>query len=198
MRRTELQREAWGPTGDPERHRSLAELTAAWQAMPADPDDAGELRLICRRLADGRRETPDEVLLSLEEGVPGDGWSRRPPRDPEAQLAVINHALASLLANGQPVTHSGDNLYVRLNLDAANLPTGTRLRIGDAEVTVSPKPHNGCAKFHDRFGADALRFVQASATRHHNLRGIYWVVSRPGRIWAGAPISVTERPQPTA
>ncbi len=188
-----LQQEAYGPVGDAACHLSWAELSGAWRGMTYEPEEAGELVLICRRLADGRRETPDEVMLSSEEGVPGDGWARRPPRDPQAQLAVIHYAVARLLANGQPVTHSGDNLYVRLNISAENLPTGSRLQLGDAQVTVSPKPHNGCAKFHDRFGADALRFVQAAATRDQNLRGIYWVVSKPGRVWAGAPITLISR-----
>ncbi len=187
---TELRREAWGPHGDPDRHLSLRELREAHAALPAEDGDLGELKLICRRLPDGRRETPDEVVLSVEEGVPGDGWSRRPPRDPEAQIAVINQQVVELLANGQPVTLSGDNLYVAIDISAENMPTGTRLAVGEARLRVSPKPHNGCAKFHDRFGADALRFVQDSATRHKNLRGIYWQVEDAGRVWVGAPIRV--------
>lgn len=185
---TALQREAYGPTGDPDCHLSLRELRAAWQDLPAQSADQGRLALICQRRPDGGRDTPDEARLTRAEGLVGDGWSRRPPRDPEAQIAVINHALAQLLANGQPVTHSGDNLYVDLDLAAAHWPTGCRLQVGEAVVMVSPKPHNGCAKFHDRFGADALRFVQDSATRSRNLRGIYWQVVEDGRIWQGAPI----------
>lgn len=189
-----LQREAWGPTGDPACHLSLRALETAWAQFPADDPEQGRLELICQRQPDGSRTTPDEGFLDQEQGLLGDGWYRRPPRNPEAQLAVMHHAVAQLLANGQPITHSGDNLYVQLDISAANLPTGTRLQVGEAEVRVSPMPHNGCAKFHDRFGADALRFVQASATRHCNLRGIYWMVSRSGRVWQGAPIRVLERP----
>ena len=37
--------------------------------------------------------------------------------------------------------------------------------VGEAMVEVTPKPHNGCSKFDVRFGNDALRFVQAPATR---------------------------------
>lgn len=188
-----LQREAWGPSGNPACHLSLREITERWRQLPREDADLGHIVVICQRLPDGRRETPEAAQLDREQGLVGDGWYRRPPREPQAQLAVMNHQLAQLLANGQPVTHSGDNLYVSLDISAGNLPTGTRLQVGDAQVSVSPKPHNGCAKFHDRFGADALRFVQASASREQNLRGIYWMVIEPGRIWSGAPIRVLAR-----
>ena len=190
----ELTREAHGPEGDAARHRPLAELEAALGALPAAPRDTGRLALIVRRRADGVRETPERVVLSPEEGVPGDGWSRRPPRDPEAQLAVMRRDVAELLAHGQPITLFGDNLFVELDLSAANLPTGTRLRVGEALVVVTAEPHNGCRKFQGRFGAAALRLVQAPATRPQNLRGIYWRVVAAGPAAVGDPIEVLSRP----
>jgi len=190
----ELAKEAFGPEGDPARHRPLAGLEAALRALPSAPTDAGRVALIVRRRADGTRETPGRVLLTAEEGVPGDGWSRRPPRDLEAQLAVMQRDVAELLANGQPLTLFGDNLFVELDLSAANLPLGTRLRVGEAEVVVTAKPHNGCHKFNGRFGADALRFVQAPGTRARNLRGIYWRVIAAGPAAVGDPIEVLARP----
>jgi len=181
------------PAGDPSRHRPLAELAAALRALPTAARDAGRLALIVRRRADGVRETPGRVRLTLEEGVPGDDWSRRPPRDPAAQLAVMRREVAELIAHGQPLTLFGDNLLVELDLSAANLPEGSRLRVGDALVEVTPKPHNGCKKFKGRFGEDALRFVQAPPTRDQNLRGIYWKVVEPGDVSVGAGIEVLSR-----
>jgi MOSC domain-containing protein YiiM len=186
--------EAFGPPGDASRHLALAELETGLHALPELPRDSGELALIVRRRADGERETPERVLLTSEEGVPGDGWSRRPPRDPEAQLAVMNHDVATLIANGQSLTVFGDNLFVHLDLSARNLPVGTRLRMGEALVEVTPKPHNGCQKFKQRFGSDALRFVQAQETRALNLRGIYWKVIAAGELNLGARIQVISRP----
>jgi MOSC domain-containing protein YiiM len=190
----ELRKEAFGPHGDPARHRGAADLAAGLLAMPAPPKDSGSLKLIVRRLADGTRETVQAVILSPEEGVPGDGWDRRPPRNPEAQLAVMSHAVAELIANGQSLTVFGDNLFVDLDISAENLPLGTRLRVGDAIVEVSPKPHNGCSKFRERFGQAALDFVGAPPTRHRNLRGIYWKVIEPGPTAVGAPVEVLSRP----
>lgn len=165
---------------------------AGGRSRPRLATPAGSRSL--RRHADGRRETLARTLLSLAEGVPGDGWSRRPPRDPEAQLAVMRRDVAALVANGQPLTLFGDNLFVELDLSAANLPVGTRLRVGSAVVAMTPKPHNGCVKFKGRFGKDALRFVQAPATRDQNLRGVYWKVVEPGEARAGDEVAVLSRP----
>lgn len=130
----ELRREAFGPDGDPTRHPPRAALETGLRALAPAPKETGRLALVIRRRADGVRETPAQVRLSPEEGVPGDGWSRRPPRDPLAQLSVMQREVAELLANGQPLTVFGDNLFVDLDLSAANLPPGSRLRVGEARV----------------------------------------------------------------
>jgi MOSC domain-containing protein YiiM len=191
---TELVKEAYGPTGDPSLHRRLCDLEAGLRSFAALPADTGRLVRIVRRHAGGERERLERVLLSPEKGLPGDGWSRRPPRDPDAQLAVMRRDVAELIANGQPLDLFGDNLFVDFDISAANLPIGARLRVGEATVEVTPKPHNGCSKFHARFGADALRFVAAKATRDLNLRGIYWRVVEAGEVFAGAPIRVVPPP----
>jgi hypothetical protein len=190
----ELQAEAFGPRGDATRHRGLAALEAGFRALRESPQESGTLRLIVRRRADGTRETPDRVELTREHGVPDDGWSRRPPRDLEAQLAVMRHDVAELVANGQPLSIFGDNLFVDFDISAGHLPVGTRIYLGGAVVEVTPKPHDGCLKFKQRFGQDALQFVQARSTRSQNLRGIYWKVVADGEIRVGAPIHVMSRP----
>jgi hypothetical protein len=180
--------EAWGPRGDPARHRPLASLEAGLGALPAAPRDEGRLLLVVRRRADGVREAPERIVLSREEGVPGDRWSRLPRRDPEQQLSVMCGAVAGLIANGQALAVFGDNLFVDLDLSAANLPAGSRLRVGEAVVEMTPQPHDGCSKFKARFGGDALAFVQARASRSLNLRGVYWKVVEAGPVGAGDPI----------
>jgi len=194
MTELELRKEAYGPVGDVARHRTFDDLMAGLRALAAPPRDVGTLALIVRRCADGTRETPERVRLAPDEGVPGDGWTRRPPRQPEAQLAVMRSDVAALIANGQPLTLFGDNLLVDLDVSAANLPFGARLRVGDAVVEMTPKPHNGCSKFSARFGADALRFVGPGAERPLNLRGIYWRVVEAGDAAVGCSISVIFRP----
>lgn len=180
--------------GDSACHRPLAELEAGLRALPQLPKDSGRLTLIVRRRVDGSRETPERMRLTPDEGVPGDSWGRNPSRKIEAQIAVMRRDVAELLANGQPLTLFGDSLFVDFDISLGNLPIGSRLRVGEAVVEVTPMPHNGCAKFKGRFGVDALFFVNAKPTRHLNLRGIYWKVIEAGEACVGAPIEVIARP----
>jgi MOSC domain-containing protein YiiM len=178
----------------PVPYHPLAHLKQCFAQLTTPPADSGRLALIVCRRAPGVHEALDRVVLTLEKGVPGDEWNRRTPRNPDAQLTVMRRDIAELLAYGQPLTTSGDNLIVDLDISVGNLPVGTRVCIGEAVVEVTAKPHNGCHKFAKRFGHDALRFVQAPETRHHNLRGIYWKVVIPGEVGTGAPIQVLARP----
>jgi MOSC domain-containing protein YiiM len=80
---------------------------------------------------------------------------------------------------------AGDQLYVDLDLSKENLPPGTRLRIGDAVIEVSDKPHTGCDKFASRFGAEALRFVNTGVGRDARFRGVNTFVVRSGEVNVG-------------
>ena len=182
--------EAYGPEGDPARHLPLDELVARVCSLPPPPRDSGRLHLIVRRHADGTRETLERARLTAEGGIPGDRWGRKLPVNSEAQLTVMRRDIAEVIANGQPLTMFGDNLFVDLDISAENLPVGTRAWLGDALLEVTPKPHNGCLKFKGRFGQDALEFVQAKETRSQNYRGIYFRVVEAGEAGVGASISV--------
>ena len=181
-------------SGDMSRHLPLSDLESRLRAFSPLPKDSGRLAVIVRRHLDGSRETPEQLRLSPEDGVPGDSWGRDPKRMLDAQIAVMQRDVAELIANGQPLTLFGDSLFVEFDLYTANLPIGSRLRVGEAVVEVTPMPHNGCSKFKARFGGDALFFVNAKPTRHLNLRGIYWKVIEAGEVRVGSPIAVMARP----
>ena len=85
---------------------------------------------------------------------------------------------------------AGDQLYVDLDLSEANLPPGTRLAIGEAEIEMTDQLHTGCAKFVSRFGVDAMKFVNSPVGRALRLRGAYARVTRAGRIAQGDEIRV--------
>lgn len=180
--------------GDATRHLSTAELEARLRALPPARTDTGRLALIVRRPTKDAREVLPRARLSPEAGLPGDNWSHKPAPDPTAQLTIMQTSVAELIANGQSLALFGDNLFVDLELSTANLPIGSRLRVGGAVVEVTPMPHDGCSKFNARFGNDALRFVNAKPTRHLNLRGIYWRVVEAGEIEVGSPVQVLSRP----
>jgi ribosomal protein S18 acetylase RimI-like enzyme len=80
-----------------------------------------------------------------------------------------------------------------LDISAANLPPGSRVRIGNAVLEVTPLAHNGCKKFRARFGDDALRFVSKTELRPRNLRGIHVRVIEGGEVGVGDQVEVILR-----
>lgn len=181
--------------GAPAAFLALDVLQARLAAAPRAPADIGHVRLLVTRHRGGVRETQQRVAMSADSGMPGDSWGRQRNPAPEAQLAVMQFDVASLIANGQPLTLFGDQLFLELDLSEANLPAGSVLRAGTATLEVTPMPHNGCRKFRARFGEGALRFVSSRELRHLNLRGIYLRVIEAGEIAVDDEIHVLRRPK---
>ena len=74
----------------------------------------------------------------------------------------MNARVAGLVAGGTDrMALAGDQLYIDLDLSVGNLPAGSLLAVGRAVLQVSDAPHLGCAKFVERFGAEAMRFVNS-------------------------------------
>src|SRR4029077_19285446 len=107
-------------------------------------------------------------------------------RHPDMQLNIMNARAIALVAQARdrwPL--AGDQLYIDMDLSAANLPAWTRLSLGTAVIEVTDQPHTGCHKFVSRFGVDAMKFVNSAVGRELNLRGINARVVQPGTIRVG-------------
>lgn len=178
--------------GDPARFRSLAQLEQGLAAL-STAKDRGVVTMVVARTDGGRREILRSVRLEVDGGIPGDSWGRRSSRKPETSIAVMQTDVAELIANGQPIELSGDNLYLALDLSNENLPTGSRVRAGGVVFEVTPYPHNGCKKFLGRFGEDAVRFTSDPGRRHRNLRGVYMRVVEAGEVRPGDVVEVVTR-----
>ena len=144
------------------------------------PVGRGVVEMVVVRPEPGTRTVLEEAALDPAVGMVGDCWLARGSRhsddgsaSPLMQLTLMNARVADLVAGARdrwPL--AGDQLYVDLDLGAASLPPGTRLRVGTAVVEVTEQPHTGCAKFAERFGIEAARFVNTPEGQAHRFRGM--------------------------
>jgi hypothetical protein len=171
-------------------HLSRECLAAGLGQIRDSPQDGGRVVLIARRPAVGKRDLPTEAVLDQVVGLDGDNWLARGSRstpdgaaDPQRQVTVMNARVAELVAGGTDrMPLAGDQLYLDLDLSLDNLPAGSLLAVGEAVLQVSDVPHLGCAKFVERFGAEAMRFVNSRAGRRLRLRGMNARVVVPGTV----------------
>jgi hypothetical protein len=175
------------------RHLTTEEIAAGLNEITQSPKSEGTLRLIVRRPRVGEREILDEAELDPTVGLFGDTWLQRKSSrtadgspHPDMQLNVMNARTIALLAQTKerwPL--AGDQLFVDLDLSEHNLPAGTQLLLGTAVIEVTSQPHTGCGKFVERFGTDAMQFVNSPTGRSLRMRGLNAKVVCAGRIRAG-------------
>jgi len=174
-------------------HLTAEQLQMGLDHIRRAPADGGVLDLIVRRPTVNEREVLEQAELDLIVGLVGDTWNRRrskstPDGSPnvEMQITVINSRAASLVARDESRWQlAGDQLYLDMDLSAANLPAGTRLALGAAVIEVTAPPHLGCQKFVARFGLEAMKFVNSPVGRDLRLRGLHARVIQSGRICKG-------------
>jgi hypothetical protein len=169
------------------------EYDARLEQIGPSPVDGGKVELIVRRPGVDQREVLEQAELTLEDGLRGDSWRARGHKrmpdgsaNPEAQVTLMNSRIIQLVAQDParwPL--AGDQLFVDLDLSIENLPPGQRLAIGTAVIEISQAPHTGCAKFTDRFGGNATRFVNSPEGRRQRRRGANARVIQPGTIKQG-------------
>jgi len=157
------------------------------------PKDNGVLKMIVRRPNVDGREVVNEGELDPLEGLVGDTWKARGSghtpdglAEINAQITVMNSRTIAVLAQDEerwPL--AGDQLYIDMDLSDDNIPPGTHLAIGSAIIEVSAEPHTGCKKFSERFGVEALKFVNSAEGKQLHLRGINTRVIRAGVIRVG-------------
>ena len=174
-------------------HLTHDQLMETLDDIRASPADGGTLELIVQRPGEDQRVVLDEAELNFEEGLAGDSWNQRGSGrtedgspHPDMQLNIMNARILRHIARDPGrMPLAGDQLIVDLDLSEENLPAWTRLAIGEAVIEITDQPHNGCAKFTQRFGREAHRFVNSDLGKQLKLRGVNARVVTPGTIRSG-------------
>jgi MOSC domain-containing protein YiiM len=175
-------------------HLDLSALESGLDEIRLSPKAKGRLELIVRRPEIGQREVLTEASLDTAVGLDGDNWGTRSVEpQPKAQITLTNaRAIALVARKPERWSLAGDQLYVDFDLGGENAPPGTRLAIGSAVVEITELPHRGCRKYLDRFGADALKFVNSEAGLELNLRGVNARVVVAGTVRTGDAVEKIE------
>lgn len=176
-------------------HPTTDDLMALLPCIAESPQDSGTVDLIVARPEIDEREVLTVGILRRGTGLDGDNYVERGSphtpdghAHPEAQLNVMMSRALDAVSGGErslwPL--AGDQLIVDFDLSEETAPVGTRLAVGSAVIEVSPKPHRGCAKFAQRFGQDAVRWVNHDPSLR--LRGVNAVVVSGGEVRTGDAI----------
>jgi MOSC domain-containing protein YiiM len=178
---------------EPLTHLTKTELEVGLEHIRQSPQDNGVLKMIVRRPDIDAREIIEVGELNTEVGLVGDTWKMRGSKimpdgsaNPQAQITLMNSRAVALIAqSAERWSLAGDQLYVDMDLSEANLPAGTQIAIGSALLEISAQPHTGCAKFSQRFGVEAHKFVNSPDGKPLRLRGVNARVVQRGTIRVG-------------
>lgn len=175
------------------KHLSSGELQAGLPVIRQAPGDNGLVRAIVIRPETNQRQSLQTCEFSPGLGVHGDNWAKGcwltlddGSPHPDVQVAIMNARVIELVAQDPdrwPL--AGDNLFIDLDLSEDNLPFGQQLSVGSTVLEVTDTPHNGCAKFAERFGPDSVKFVNSPEGKQLHLRGIYAKIVQAGTVQVG-------------
>lgn len=176
-----------------ETYVTTEQLQASLAYIKKSPEDNCIVEMIVIRSAVDQRKTLQEGYLHVNKGLIGDNWYTRgssktkdDSSHPDMQLNIMNSRCISVIAkNKERWQLAGDQLFIDMDLSDKNLPIGTQLVIGAAIIEITAIPHNGCKKFAQRFGTDAVKFVNSPDGKKYHLRGINAKIIRSGKIKVG-------------
>jgi hypothetical protein len=183
-------------------HLTLTELEDGLTQLGASPHNDGVIEMIVSRPTHNERLTLERAELQSGQGLVGDNWLVRGSSrtddgsaNPEAEITLMNSRTIQIIAGERERwSLAGDQIFVDFDLSVDNLPPGQRIAIGTAILEVSATPHTGCAKFTERFGNGAIRFVNSPEGRQARRRGVNTRIIQGGIIQTGDKI--TKLPMP--
>lgn len=169
-----------------------AECDAALPSILSAPKDDVPIETLCFRPGYGERVFPDRIQVSAARGIEGERWSKAPwlkladgSGDPRIQVSILPSRIMNLCWRDRENTpHPGDTIVADIDVTEANMPVGTRLRIGESVIEVSDKFNTACIKWKERYGGESLYWLNHRPYRPLRLRGILCRVVVDGEIRA--------------
>lgn len=174
-----------------------AELDAALPHVMAAPKDRAAIEMLCLRPSFNERRFVDEIQLTQDQGIPGERWLEMPwlrtendAPHPGIQVCILPKRVLDLVWRDRENTaHPGDTFIADMDMSLQNLPTGTILQAGSAQLKVSDVFNDGCVKWKVRYGKDAKDWITANGHPELRLRGILCSVHKNGTIRNGDILS---------
>lgn len=171
-------------------HASRAECDAALPHILAAPKGRAPIESLCFRPDYGARAFPEALRLSVAGGIEGERWLKAPwirlpdgRPDPRIQVSILSRRVLDLVwRDKERAPHPGDTMIVDMDLSEAALPVGARLRAGTALLEVTDLFNTGCRKWHERYGAPSLAWINAPENRPHRLRGVLCRIVGDGEV----------------
>ncbi|MFT7059508.1 MAG: hypothetical protein ACJASV_002017 [Pseudorhodobacter sp.] len=174
------------------------ELHAALPQVLAAPKDQAIITSLCFRPGYNLRQFPEELRLTVAQGIPGERWLSAPwlrcadgSPHPGIQVSILPQRVMDLVwrdREGSP--HPGDTMVADLDMTEANLPTGTLLQAGSAMLRVSEVFNDGCVKWKARYGAAAKDWLTAPGHPQLRLRGVLCAIVQEGVVRCGDRLRV--------
>jgi hypothetical protein len=154
-------------------------LDAAIADILSAPKDGAVIEQLCFRPDFGERTYVNEIAVTAAGGVDGCRWSHTPwlknddgTGNPDIQVSILQKRVLDLVYEpGGEALHPGDTLMADMDLSEENLPIGTIIKAGTAQLRVGSHWNNACVKWKVRYGADALDWVREEENIEHRLRG---------------------------
>jgi MOSC domain-containing protein YiiM len=179
------------------KHLTRAELEAGLPEILQSPKDNGLVEAITVRPVSEERRVVQSTRMTLAGGVEGDHWANgcwKSTEDgkphPDVQICIMNSRCINHIAGSRENwAPAGDNLFVDMDISPDNMPPGTRVSLGSVILEITDTPHNGCAKFVERYGREATVFVNTGEGKRLRLRGIYGRVVQDGTVSVGDVIT---------
>jgi hypothetical protein len=169
---------------------TMAELMVALPDVLAAPKTNAPIHSLCFRPAFNQRSFPDQLTLTVAQGIPGERWQTHPwlrlpdgRPDPRIQVSILPSRVLDLVWRDRENTpHPGDTIVADLDCSMANLPVGSRLQVGSAVLEVSDEFNDGCVKWKARYGAAAKDWITLPGHPELRLRGILCSIVQDGVV----------------